>query len=110
MSSKPATVRIGTSGYQYDHWRGVFYPEDLPKPAWLEYYSRHFDTVEINNTFYHLPADRTFDRWREQAPRDFLYILKFSRYGSHFKCLKDPELSPTSTTTPRGTRSVTPWT
>jgi uncharacterized protein YecE (DUF72 family) len=83
--------RIGTSGYQYDHWRGVFYPEDLPKTNWLSFYTRHFDTVEINNTFYRLPGAETFDNWRKRAPRGFCYSLKFSRYGSHVKRLKEPQ-------------------
>jgi uncharacterized protein YecE (DUF72 family) len=85
-----AEVRIGTSGYQYDHWRGPFYPDDLPKRRWFEYYAGRFDTVEINNTFYRLPKEETFDRWREQAPDGFLYVLKYSRYGTHIKRLKDP--------------------
>ncbi|MFP4029351.1 MAG: DUF72 domain-containing protein [Candidatus Brocadiia bacterium] len=80
----------GTSGYQYDHWSGVFYPEDLPKDKWFGYFAQHFDTVEINNTFYHLPEESTFESWRERAPEGFLYVLKFSRYGSHIKHLKKP--------------------
>ena len=85
-----ARVRVGTSGYQYDDWRGRFYPRDLPKRRWFEYYAQHFDTVEINNTFYHLPAASTFDAWHDVAPRGFLYALKFSRYATHLKRLKDP--------------------
>lgn len=84
-----ARLRIGTSGYQYDHWRGVFYPQDLAKSHWFDHYARHFDTVEINNTFYRLPSARTFDHWFADAPKDFCYALKFSRYGSHIKRLKD---------------------
>ena len=83
-------LRIGTSGYQYDHWRRRFYPRELPKRRWFEHYARHFDTVEMNGTFYQLPAARTFDAWREEAPRGFCYALKYSRYGSHMKRLKDP--------------------
>ena len=83
-------LRVGTSGYQYDHWRGVFYPSGLPRKDWFEHYARQFDTVEINNTFYHLPEASTFDAWRAQAPDGFLYVLKFSRYGSHLKKLKNP--------------------
>jgi uncharacterized protein YecE (DUF72 family) len=83
--------RIGTSGYQYRHWRGVFYPENLARSEWFNHYTSEFDTVEINNTFYNLPAAETFDRWREAAPPGFRYILKFSRYGSHLKKLKEPE-------------------
>jgi uncharacterized protein YecE (DUF72 family) len=83
-------VRIGTSGYQYKHWKGLFYPEKLPQKQWFAYYAKHFDTVEINNTFYGLPAAETFSAWRKQAPPQFLYALKFSRYGSHLKRLKEP--------------------
>jgi uncharacterized protein YecE (DUF72 family) len=82
--------RVGTSGYQYDHWRGIFYPSKLPKKLWFAFYAEHFDTVEINNTFYGLPGAETFAAWRAQAPPGFCYILKFSRYGSHLKRLKEP--------------------
>ncbi|MFW6107175.1 MAG: DUF72 domain-containing protein [bacterium] len=85
-----ATARIGTSGYQYDHWVGVLYPEEAPKKSWFAHYARSFDTVEINNTFYSLPASKTFDAWRERAPVGFCYVLKFSRYGTHLKRLKEP--------------------
>lgn len=84
-------VRIGTSGYQYRHWEGVFYPDALPVRQWFAHYTRHFDTVELNTTFYRLPEPEVFDAWREQAPPGFVYALKFSRYGSHLKHLKDPE-------------------
>jgi len=91
MSVKPGQARIGTSGYQYDHWKGIFYPEKLPKNNWFEHYARHFDTVEINNTFYNLPRAETFDKWRQRAPEGFCYVLKFSRFGTHVKRLKDPQ-------------------
>ncbi|HEV8718216.1 MAG TPA: DUF72 domain-containing protein [Candidatus Binatia bacterium] len=83
MSTKKGQLRVGTSGYQYAHWREVFYPRDLPKADWFTYYAKHFDTVEINNTFYYLPSAHTFAVWRVQAPPGFCYALKFSRYGSH---------------------------
>lgn len=86
-----AALRIGTSGYQYDHWQGVLYPEGIPKSRWFGYYVQQFDTVEVNNTFYRLPKAKTFAAWREQAPPGFCYALKFSRYGSHNKYLKDPQ-------------------
>lgn len=82
---------MGTSGYQYDHWRGRFYPAGLPKVEWLPFYAGRFDTLEINTTFYGLPTAATFDKWRQLVPHDFLYAIKFSRYGSHLKHLKDPE-------------------
>ena len=84
-------LRIGTSGYQYDEWRGLFYPADLPKRRWLAHYAAHFDTVEINNCFYRLPQPAVFDSWRQQAPRGFCYALKFSRYATHMKRLRDPQ-------------------
>lgn len=93
MSHKQGRLRIGTSGYQYRHWKERFYPADLPQKAWFGYYAEHFDTVEINNTFYNLPRAETFDAWEEAAPKDFEYVLKFSRYGSHVKRLKDPQQS-----------------
>ncbi|MFP4140891.1 MAG: DUF72 domain-containing protein [Planctomycetota bacterium] len=90
MAAKKGTFRVGTSGWQYDHWTGVFYPEERRKAEWFGHFSEHFDTVEVNNTFYHLPSEETFDNWAHQAPAGFLYVLKFSRYGSHIKKLKDP--------------------
>jgi len=88
-----ATFRIGTSGYQYKHWRGRFYPEELPQKKWFEYYAEHFDTVEINNTFYNLPQASTFQQWHDRAPAGFRYALKFSRFGTHLKKLKNPQQS-----------------
>ena len=55
MSVTRGILRIGTSGYHYAHWQEVFYPRHLPQKRWFAYYAGHFDTVEINNTFYHLP-------------------------------------------------------
>lgn len=83
-------LRVGTSGYQYDHWRGRFYPPDLRKSRWFAFYAAHFDTVELNSTFYRLPGPHVFDAWRAAAPPGFLYALKFSRYGTHRKRLRDP--------------------
>ena len=83
-------LRVGTSGYQYAHWREAFYPEALPQRLWLEHYVRHFDTVELNTTFYRLAGEKTFESWRRRAPEGFLYALKFSRFGTHIKRLLDP--------------------
>ena len=85
------TVLIGTSGWQYDSWRGRFYPEDLPQSRWLEYYARSFRTVEVNNTFYRLPAPPTFTSWAQRTPDDFVLTVKASRYLTHVKRLRDPE-------------------
>ncbi|MGB3224384.1 MAG: DUF72 domain-containing protein [Desulforhopalus sp.] len=91
MARHKTQIRIGTSGYQYDHWKEIFYPENLAKSDWLEHYCEHFNTVEINNTFYNLPKPETFSKWREKVPENFCFALKFSRYGTHRKKLKDPQ-------------------
>lgn len=84
------TVLIGTSGWQYPHWRERFYPTGVPQSGWLEYYSQRFATVEVNNAFYRLPETRTFEDWRSRTPRDFVMAVKASRYITHIKRLKDP--------------------
>lgn len=85
------TVRIGTSGFIYPHWEhGVFYPEPLPRKGQFEYYCDHFDTVELNVTFYRLPSKASFESWKKRSPRNFLFTLKGSRYITHLKRLKDP--------------------
>ncbi len=84
-----AKWRVGTSGWVYPHWRGVFYPHDLPQREWFAYYARYFDTVEINNTFYRLPSEETFDMWRTQAPAGFVYAVKANRYITHIRRLRD---------------------
>ena len=81
--------RIGTSGWVYPHWRGVFYPPDLPQSRWYAHYANTFDTVEINYSFYRLPSEAAFDRWREQAPEGFIYAVKANRYITHIKRLKE---------------------
>ena len=86
----PARVRIGTSGWEYRHWRGRFYPTDLPKDRWLEHYVGEFDTVELNNSFYRLPAGDTFAAWRDRVPHGFAMAVKASRYLTHLKRLRDP--------------------
>lgn len=81
---------IGTSGWHYDHWRGEFYPDNLAADRMLAFYCRSFRTVEINNSFYRLPARETFDDWRTQTPPGFLFAVKASRFITHMKKLKDP--------------------
>jgi uncharacterized protein YecE (DUF72 family) len=90
MTRRHPMARIGTSGFHYDHWRGIYYPEDMRTRQWFSHYAGDFDTVEINNTFYRLAPAATFDAWRRQAPTGFCYALKFSRYGSHIARLKKP--------------------
>src|SRR5918999_5766934 len=86
----PDRIRVGCSGWQYKHWRGDFYPAELPVSRWFGHYARVFDTVEINNSFYRWPPPETFERWREQAPPGFVYAVKASRFLTHMKKLKDP--------------------
>jgi uncharacterized protein YecE (DUF72 family) len=86
-----ARAFIGCSGWQYKHWRGDFYPRDLPVSRWLAYYAARFDTVEINNSFYRLPDAETFAAWRSRVPPGFVYAVKASRYLTHMKKLKDPD-------------------
>jgi uncharacterized protein YecE (DUF72 family) len=84
-------MHIGTSGWHYSHWRGPFYPEDMRDDKMLDFYVRHFQTVEINNSFYRLPSEQTFNSWRDQTPSGFIFAVKASRYITHMKKLKDPE-------------------
>jgi uncharacterized protein YecE (DUF72 family) len=86
-------VHVGTSGWHYRHWYGPFYPEDLPASRMLEFYSRHFDSVELNNTFYRLPTENGMATWRSSTPRGFCFAAKGSRFLSHMKKLKDPEIA-----------------
>ncbi len=89
MAKARYDIRIGTSGWYYNHWVGKFYPANLPKSKWFEYYAKQFDTVEINNTFYHLPKEKSVQRWYELAPKGFVYTVKANRYITHIKRLKD---------------------
>ena len=92
-ASKSGTVWIGTSGWNYKHWSGIFYPAELRQKDWFSHYARHFATVELNNTFYRLPKKETFEQWREKAPPGFLYAVKGNRFITHIKKLTAPEES-----------------
>ncbi len=81
---------VGTSGWQYDSWRGVFYPDGLPQRQWLEHYATTFVTVENNSAFYRLPSVETFRNWRNRTPDGFVMAVKASRYLTHIKRLQDP--------------------
>jgi uncharacterized protein YecE (DUF72 family) len=81
-------IWVGTSGWQYASWRGRFYATDVPQRAWLEHYATRFPVVEVNNSFYMLPKETTFDRWREIAPRGFVFVVKASRYITHIRRLR----------------------
>ena len=86
-----ANYYIGTSGWHYEHWREGFYPRDLPKSKWLEFYARTFDTVELNNSFYRLPTEKAFANWRDSTPQSFAFAVKVSRFITHIKKLRDVE-------------------
>ncbi len=85
---KKGKIYIGTSGWSYKHWKGKFYPIDLPDSMELPYYVKYFKTVEINNSFYHLPTAKTFTHWREETPSNFIFSVKTNRYITHIKKLK----------------------
>jgi len=82
---------IGTSGWVYRHWRGIFYPEGLAQAKWLEFYNQYFTTVELNNSFYHLPSEKAFAAWRERSSEGFVYAVKVSRLITHLKKLRNVE-------------------
>ncbi len=82
-------VIIGTSGWQYKHWKERFYPQGVPQKAWLEYYAERFQTVESNAAFYMLPKPETFRSWAARTPDDFLMTVKMNRYVTHIRRLKD---------------------
>jgi uncharacterized protein YecE (DUF72 family) len=82
-------VHVGCSGWSYDDWRGVLYPEGLPRRRWLERYAEVFDTVEVNATFYRLQKEEAVEAWADQVPGDFVFAVKASRYLTHMKRLRD---------------------
>jgi uncharacterized protein YecE (DUF72 family) len=84
------TVHVGTCGWQYRDWRGRFYPGELPQRQWLEHYAARFQTVEVDNTFYRLPAAEVFAAWGARTPTDFCMALKTSRFFTHVKRLLEP--------------------
>ena len=87
----PERVRIGCSGWQYQDWREVFYPKGCAQRNWLDFYARHFDTVEVNSTFYRLANRDAVARWVRETPEDFVFALKASRYLTHIKRLTELE-------------------
>jgi len=84
---------IGTSGWIYDHWKKIFYPEDLNNRDKLKYFSKHFRTTEVNYSFYHLPRPEIYQKWYQETPADFIFSVKTSRFITHIKKLKDVEKS-----------------
>lgn len=85
-----ARIHVGTSGWNYSHWKGVFYPKGVRTEEEFPFYCQNFHTVEINNTFYNLPDSSKVRTWYEAAPEGFVFAVKASRYITHIKKLKDP--------------------
>ncbi|MDI6714387.1 MAG: DUF72 domain-containing protein [Thermodesulfovibrio sp.] len=81
-------IFIGTSGWQYGHWKGIFYPEELKYSEWLSYYCKYFSTVEVNVTFYRDVRVSTFEKWYQLTPENFQFSVKLSRQITHFNKLK----------------------
>jgi len=81
-------IYIGTSGWQYYHWKGKFYPENLPSKDFLRFYSKYFNTVEVNTSFYHFTKKSTFEKWQKEVNKDFLFSIKLHRLFTHFRKLK----------------------
>jgi len=94
-------VLCGTSGYNYEPWRGPFYPEDLPKSKMLPYYASRFDTVEINYSFYRRPTAKLLEGWAAQVPERFRFALKAWQRITHQTRLREPELAAEFTETAR---------
>jgi uncharacterized protein YecE (DUF72 family) len=84
-----ATLFLGTSGFAYQEWRGVFYPESLSSSRMLPFYANRFNSVEINYTYRKIPAEGTIQRWAEQVPEGFRFTLKANQRITHFKRLRD---------------------
>jgi uncharacterized protein YecE (DUF72 family) len=81
--------KIGCSGYHYAEWKGLFYPENIPKSKWFEFYCEHFNTIELNTTFYRFPRVEFLKAWYKRSPENFSFSVKAPRLITHFKRLKD---------------------
>jgi len=90
MNKKRAAWQIGTSGWSYKHWKGLYYPEKMKPVDYLAFYSQEFTCTEINTSFYRLPKGKTVQDWVEKVPADFIFCPKLSRYITHMKKLRDP--------------------
>lgn len=82
-------IRLGTSGWTYEHWKGKFYPKGLAKSKWFLFFSEHFNTVELNASFYRIPSRKAAENWQNKSPDSFLFAVKMSRLVTHIKKLKD---------------------
>ena len=91
MGVDQTRVVVGTSGWAYKEWKGIFYPSDLPAAKMLAYFAERFSGVEVNNSFYRMPKEDMLRKWTEQVPSHFTFVLKASQSITHFRRLKDVE-------------------
>jgi uncharacterized protein YecE (DUF72 family) len=89
MKGHKMKIHVGTSGYGYKEWKGIFYPEKISSKEMLRFYSGRLGAVEINNTFYHMPTESVLMSWAEQVPDDFIFALKAPQVITHIKSLKN---------------------
>ncbi len=82
-------IHVGTSGYSYKEWKGIFYPEKISPKEMLRFYSGRLNTVEVNNTFYHMPRESVLTSWAAQVPDDFVFALKAPQVITHLKRLRN---------------------
>lgn len=82
---------IGCSGFYYKEWKGGFYPEKLAQKKWFDFYAQHFNTLEINNTFYRFPEQKLFDNWYDKALPDFIFSVKVPRIITHLQKFRSTE-------------------
>jgi len=86
-----ARAYVGTSGWNYKHWRNLIYPERMPQKRWLDFITQHFDTVEVNTSFYRIPKQETVAAWQAATPEHFLFAVKLWRGITHYRKLKNAE-------------------
>jgi len=89
MPSAALSIRIGTSGFNYSSWKKIFYPSEVPASKWFEYYCTHFNTVELNNTFYRFPLVKNLKKFYERSPEQFVFSVKAHKIITHTKRMKD---------------------
>jgi len=81
--------KIGCSGFYYKEWKDFFYPKGLPQKDWFKFYAEHFNTIEINASFYKTPTEKSLEKWHNDSPADFIFTIKAPRLLTHYKQLKD---------------------
>lgn len=92
MTTPGTKIHIGTSGWSYEHWKGVFYPDKIATKSMLEAYAGHLRSAEVNSSFYRLPSPKNLALWLKSTPEDFIFSVKASRYITHMKKLRAPEI------------------